>query len=305
MGKRSAPIYSAGVFSTIFSTITTLLSFLIPPIVNPKSTLSTLRTDVRQIVGLTRKSQHRELIEFGEYVDRLVQQLVLIMENDQVARQANVVKNLEELQKTLLSILQRISRIHGAGGLTSRRHIRFPEEDYISQMRQELHNALSVFQFVAVLELLAKDANPHTGGTVADPPKPYQPQTTNPSDPSPEPSRLQPCQCPQPAKPIQDDRFPHPHPTTQPYIPRVNPQATPPTTTRGTPETGEISNAFVNVERCRRSLRHSHSPIRVMELASALGQLSVLLERGGRTREALEASQGSAELYRSLAEQLH
>ncbi|KEP46816.1 putative transmembrane protein [Rhizoctonia solani 123E] len=280
MGKRSAPIHSAGVFSAIFSTITTLLSFLIPPIVNPKLTLSTLRADVRQIVGLTRKSQHQELIEFGEYVDRLVQQLVLALENDQVAGQANVVKNLEELQKTLLSILQRISRIHGAGG----------------QMRQQLHDALSAFQFVAVLGLLAKDANPRTGGTVADPPEQYQSQT-------PEPSRPQPRQSRQPAKPNQDDRFLHPHPTTQPYTPRTKPQPIAPTATPSSPETGEISIAFMNVERCRRSLRHSHSPNRIMELASALGQLSVLLEQAGRTCEALEASQESAERYRSLAEQ--
>ncbi|CAE6478749.1 unnamed protein product [Rhizoctonia solani] len=296
MGKRSAPIHSAGVFSAIFSTITTLLSFLIPPIVNPKLTLSTLRADVRQIVGLTRQSQHQELIEFGEYVDRLVQQLVLALENDQVAGQADVVKNLEELQKTLLSILQRISRIHGAGGLASRRHIRFPADDYIRQMRQQLHDALSAFQFVAVLGLLAKDANPRTGDTVADPPKPCLPQAA-------EPSRPQPRQSCQPVKPTQDDRFLHPHPTTQPYTPRTKPQPITPTATPSSPETGEISIVFMNVERCRRSLRHSHSPNRIMELASALGQLSVLLEQAGRTCEALEASQESAERYRSLAEQ--
>ena len=64
----------------------------------------------------------------------------------------------------------------------SRRHIRFPDEDYISQMRQQLHDALSAFQVCdlwvcyskpiaeyvqlgAALELLSNNPNLRAGGT--------------------------------------------------------------------------------------------------------------------------------------------
>ncbi|KDN47248.1 hypothetical protein RSAG8_03727, partial [Rhizoctonia solani AG-8 WAC10335] len=202
------------------------------------------------------------------------------------------------------SILQRISSIHNAGGLRSRRQIRFPDEDYISQMRQQLHDALSAFQFGAFLELLSKDSNPRAGSTVADPPKARQSQTPEPSDPpSPEHSYLQGRQATQIAELAQDDRSLHPGPKSQSHTQRAKRQPTPAAADRNSSsETGEIPVAFMHVERCRRSLRHSHSPGRTMELASALGRLSVLLGEAGRTREALEASQESAELYRSLAE---
>ncbi|CUA77808.1 hypothetical protein RSOLAG22IIIB_12845 [Rhizoctonia solani] len=290
MGKRSPAVSRAGVFSVMFSTITTLLSFIMPPTANPNPTVGKLRTD---------KSQHRELIEFGEYVDRLVQQLVLALGNDQVARQANVVENLEALQKILLSILQRISNINDAGGLTSRRHILFPEEDYISQMRQQLDDALSAFQFGAVLRLLSEGQNPRVGSTATNQPKPRQSETPKPChSPSPEHSR----QVAQPAKPIQDNHSIHPHLDAQPSTQRAKPQPTPLTAHRSSSETGEISLAFMDVERCRNLLRHSHSPSRTVKLANALWQLSILLGEAGRTLEALEASQEAAELYRSIAE---
>ncbi|CAE6371053.1 unnamed protein product [Rhizoctonia solani] len=299
MGKRSPAVSRAGVFSVMFSTITTLLSFIIPPSANPNPTLRTLRTDVRHIVGLTRKSQHRELIEFGEYVDRLVQQLVLALGNDQVARQANVVENLEALQKILLSILRRISNINDAGGLASRRHILFPEEDYISQMRQQLDDALSAFQFSAVLRLLSEGPNLRVGSAATDPPKPRQ---LNPPERCHSPSPEHPRQVVQPVKPIQDNHSTQPHLNAQSSTQRAKPRPTPLAAHRSSSETGEISLAFMEVERCRGLLRHSHSPSRTIELANALWRLCVLLGQAGRTEEALEASQKAAELYRSIAE---
>ncbi|CAE7225932.1 unnamed protein product [Rhizoctonia solani] len=250
------------------------------------------------------KSQYRELIEFGEYVDRLVQQSVSALESDQLIRQANVVKSLEDLQKTLYSILQRISAINDSGGLKSRRHILSPDEDYIGQMRRQLDDALNAFQFGAFLEMLKSP--PGAGGTAMDPSKFCQPQTPQPSDPlAPMCSCQLPQQVPQGPQPPQDNRVHRPRPNEQIH-PRRAIHHHPPIAVAQAPEpqNDEITIAFMSVERCRPSFRHSPSYTSTMRLATALGQLSEALGKAGRVREAFEASKESAELYRSLSDKL-
>ncbi|KAJ1305724.1 hypothetical protein OPQ81_010458 [Rhizoctonia solani] len=306
MGKRTYPASSARVASTMVSTLTAFFTFVIPHTVQLNSMLDVLMKDVLEIVGLTQASRHLELVEFGKYVEKITDQLIAALRNGQLAQHPNVLKNLEHLQKTLYTISCQISYINGSGGLGSRiRHVLFPEEDHIPRMRQRLNDALSVFHFGAAIGLLATFPNQPAGTIhVSGPGQPQPPDPSRP--PAHERPRTQGYQAARTAEPFEDGYAFSPSLNTQSYTQGAGPPGTfIPGAGKASPADAEISIAFMNVERLRRSLRHSRSQIQTMELAAALGRLSDLLAKAGRTREALEISQESAGLYKSLAKRVN
>ncbi|KAG8739544.1 hypothetical protein FRC11_000656, partial [Ceratobasidium sp. 423] len=178
---------------------------------------------------------------------------------------------------------------------------------------QRLDDAWNVFQLAAFVKLL-EDPNPPTGGTaMVDAPEPDQPQTPTPCNPPnalvhsrPYTERSQTSQTGGPLLNVPLPPLRSKHRDVQPNIQRARPRHAPVAVAPSSgPRGGEIIVAFSNVERRRRSLRHNCSPIKMMELATALGRLSALLVKAGRIREALDASQESAELYRTLAHGEH
>ncbi|KAH7322309.1 hypothetical protein B0J17DRAFT_772730 [Rhizoctonia solani] len=302
MGKLSPSVSGSGIFAAMFSTMTGLFFFLAPSPTHTDSDLGSLKTDVQQIVSSARRSQHRELMEFGEYVEKLISQLLSALENDQLARQAHIAKALQELHKTLHAISQRVLRIGKSGEWMSlTRHIRFPEEDPVRRMRRQLDDALKEFKFGALVDLLSNGSNPPAAAHATEASKPNLPAwTQTPSfPPFHDRSSAQGRSVSHTMHPVRHDASLSPYLDDHPGM-----QGAKPITSIGGsgPDSGEITIAFMNVERCRQSLRHTRSPTQVMKLAAALHHLSASLAKAGRTREALEASQESAGHYRSLAE---
>ncbi|KAG8682118.1 hypothetical protein FRC11_000229 [Ceratobasidium sp. 423] len=294
--------YTSGRASPRLSSVATLVSYVVPPSSN--STLDMLMIDVVEIMELSQASKRQELLEFGEYVDRMVRQLGLALQNERLARRPNVMNNLGELRRTLHQISEQIATIKSSGGLISRtRHILLPEEDHVSRMRQRLNDALSAFQFGALVELLAKNPNPPPGGTAAGP-EPNPPRIHNRSNPSasdlPHTHRRQ---SPRPTRLAQEGRSSSPRPDTNSSIRGTRPPLTSATISRSSgPEDGEILVATMNVERCRHSVQQTCSRNKKLELATALDHLTGLLAKAGQTGEALASSQEAAELYKYLAE---
>ncbi|CAE6502628.1 unnamed protein product [Rhizoctonia solani] len=290
----------------MLSALTASISFMAPPMVHLNSMLDLLMKDVREIVGLARTAKHQQLMEFGEYVDRVVNRLVSVLQNDQVTHQTNILKNLEELQRTLHAILCQISYLAVSEGLVARtRHILFPEEDQICQMRQRLDDSLRVFQFGALIELLAQDPNQPTGPAagVRDPNYAQAPDYSNIPSGQHRTHRRRALQAVEQA---QDSVLPSPLPDSRPCTPGARPPGRSAGLATGcSPDEGKIPAAFMIVERCRRSLQHCCSPTQKKELAAALDGLAILLDRAGRTGEALAASRESTELNRSLIERVH
>ncbi|KAG8761797.1 hypothetical protein FRC11_013008 [Ceratobasidium sp. 423] len=331
MSRHWLTVNSLDVVSTAVSTIVALVSFVVPPTVHPKSMLDMLMEDVRELVGLTRNSKRQELTEFGEYVDRMVCQLIRALQDDQLMQKPNIVKNLEAFRRTLHMILCQISDFEASRGLRARaRRILFTEQVDTDRMRQRLNDSLSAFQFGALLALLANGPDSPIGGVVeykqshhdesnpmnvlsvvVDTPESGQYQTPGPSDSSAEEhlhTKSQWRRTSRMIEQVQDSDLPYSCPDTHSYsthsYTRVsrNPHSCAPVARSSGPEDGKIPAAFMNVERYRRSLQHNRSPIQKLKLAAALDHLSPLLDKAGRTREALEASQESTELYKSLAE---
>ncbi|CAE6502633.1 unnamed protein product [Rhizoctonia solani] len=305
MNEPGCPVNSLNVAST-FSRIVALVSFVVPSIFRLDSMLGMMMKDVLDILRLTQNSD-QGLMDFGKYVDRRIRQLVLMFQNGQLPREPNVLKDLEELQWTLHTISYQISYISNSGGLGPYgRYTDYAEQALINRMRQRLNDSLGVFRLDALIELLANSPNP---STIEIRECPYQdhsePMNTRSTPAGVSESSV--SQIPEPSKPPvqelprtqgqkrQATRFdldiPSQHTSTVDRSP--------------SPKGGEILMGFMNVERCRRSLRHNRSPTQTMKLAAALGRLAVLLDKAGRISEALAASQESADLYKSLAERVH
>ncbi|CAE6468648.1 unnamed protein product [Rhizoctonia solani] len=331
MGKPSSSVYSGRYRAalTVLSAITAFLPFLSPPTASFAAILDQIVNGAQEIMNITqvrssaptnaaavhlvvKKSKRRELVDFGNYVGKMISQLVTALQNDRLVRQPEVRENLEELQKIMCTILDHMSRTSSGGWLSLIRRLLFPEEPNIVLMRQRLDDRLRVFQLGTFIELLSRGANPLSSGTAN----------------APELNRTQP-----PEPPHSPHLSAHSHPLSrgmqvtreieQPRnILRLSPGSEPhgllldaqrarfrhiPVTVASIPslEPEELIAASLNVDSLRRSLRHHRSLIKKMELATALDSLSVLLARTGRTREALETSQESAELYRSVAEMDH
>ncbi|KEP48484.1 hypothetical protein V565_123430 [Rhizoctonia solani 123E] len=311
MGRISPPTHhrpslKPRVALTVLSAIATFLPFVGLPMTSLSSVFGGLIEGVQQIVGITRKSRRQELVDFGEYVDSMVSQLVSALRNDQVVQDDTVIRNLEELQKVLDSISRQISRNHSGGWLSRIRRLLFPDESDILRMRRQLDDALRLFQLAASIRLLLE--TPRVSASVAVPDAPNQPQALNPSDSTSIPVHHHPrahgSQVEQARGTPQlspQSEYPTP-PHTQPATPRRPPVVV---ARSSDLEAGKITAAFMNVKSRRHSFQYSRTPIKKMELAIALGHLSILLAQAGRALEALEASQESAEIFRTIAEMEH
>ncbi|CAE7160677.1 unnamed protein product [Rhizoctonia solani] len=317
MAKPSSPIYSPGEASTKLERLTAFpcgaIAGVAPPVVPLCSLLELLMKGVGEIAGATRRSKSQELADFGKYVNNMVNQLVSVLPNSPVAQQSHVRLTLDELYRTLCSISNQITSIINSSGLLCGRYLRrliTSEEDPILRMRRQLEDALQVFWFAASLELLLKVPAPFNNKPISDALKPIQSRILESFHSSNTPVRdhtLQADRSSQAVESLQDsptirlndprlrlriqrDNLPH-----TPAVEKLTPA----------PEAGEIIAAFMNVESKRRLYQSNRASVRMAELAAAIGYLSNLLERAGRTREAYEASQESAELYRTLAEKEH
>ncbi|CAE6512197.1 unnamed protein product [Rhizoctonia solani] len=317
MGKPSLSVGSSPsvrprVTSTVLSAVTAFLPFVGLPVASLSSVLDGLVEGVQRVVGITRESKRQELVDFGDYVNNVVNQLVSAFRNDQLAQQHNVRMNLEQLQKVLDAISRQISRNNSEGWFSRIRRLLFPDGNYIPRMRQQLDDALRVFEFAALIELLSRAPNLSAGVAATHASEPSQPRTPNPSDSSNPPAHSLPhtqgSRVAQAAEQAHDTlqlspQFEH---ESQPHTRRARLHRTPVVAARSSDlEAGEIIVAFLNVESCRHSLQHLRSPVKKMRLATALGRLSVLLAKAGRAPEALEASQESAALYRTIADREH
>ncbi|CAE7074752.1 unnamed protein product [Rhizoctonia solani] len=310
MAKPSSPIYGPGEASTKLERLTAFpcgaISGVAPPIVPLGILLELLTKGVKEILGATRRSKNQELADFGKYVNNMINQLVSVLPNSPVAQQDHVRVTLDELYSTLCSISGQIAQINASGLLSNVRRLIMSEEDPIPRMRQQLEDALRVFWFAASLDLLLKIPIPFTNSPGVNALEPNEPKIPESFDFSHPPV----CDCPpqaeQPSRAVEalqgalTIRLNAPRPRS--HIQRTGPQDTP---AFAKPEAGELTVAFMNVESKRRLYQSNRASVRMAELAAAIGRLSDLLERAGRTREAYEASQESAELYRTLAEKEH
>ncbi|CAE7225946.1 unnamed protein product [Rhizoctonia solani] len=315
MGKPSSPVRTSPsgrqrAASTVFSTVLAFLPFLGLPVASLSSVLDGLIEGVQRIVGITqtlKKSKRQELVDFGDYVGKIVNQLVSALQIDRLAEQDNIRTNLEELHKVLDAILRQISRNNSKGWFSRTWRLLFPDEDYIPRMRRQLDDAVRAFQFAVSIELL-KVTNPPSGiaNHTLEPIQPQIPDLSSSLNDQVHSRHLtrgiRLNQAVQQAQntvqtPPQFDRDP------QSRTQRARLQYPVVAAPRSDLKAGEIIVAYLNVESRRRSLQHSRSPIKMMELAIALGRVSALLDRAGRIPEALEASQESAEWYRKITEE--
>ncbi|KAH7322313.1 hypothetical protein B0J17DRAFT_683611 [Rhizoctonia solani] len=305
MGNPSPSVYSGRprAASTVLSAITAFLPFLAPPTASLASVLDKLINGAQEIMSITQKSKRRELVDFGDHVGKMISQLVTALQNDQL---------------DCNTILDQMPRTQSGGLLSFIRRLLFPEEIDIGQMRQRLDDGLQVFQLGAFVELLSRGASPLASGT-ANTSEPHQTQTQTQTQPpgASHSSNFLAYNYPR-SRERQTTRTPSSFPLDWTWTwtgppdalrldtQRATSQRTPTTVASiSNPEPGEITAAFLNVDIRRRSFQHQRSPIKAMELATAYDRLSDLLAGTGRTREALEASQKSAELYRTLAQMEH
>ncbi|KEP48207.1 hypothetical protein V565_130930 [Rhizoctonia solani 123E] len=302
MGKPSVHVSSPSVASTMRSAVTTLLSFVALPVIPLSSTLDTLIELVGEIVEISGTSRRQVLMDFGQHVSRVVNQLVSALRNEQISRQPNVRKNLEELQRTLDKILRNLCYINGSGSLLSRLgRALFPQEDQmqVARMRQQLDDALNLFHFAAACELLSRTQDkPHIQAAYDEPmptPRHHTQSSSNITTHDLSQCQEHPNIRPESAQAHwQDPRQP---------IQRARPRALA-FIAAGPPNLGrdEVADAYTEVNSLRRSFYRSRRPLPAMELAVALSRYSDLLVKSGRTAEALAASQESARMFKSLAE---
>ncbi|CAE6379023.1 unnamed protein product [Rhizoctonia solani] len=305
------PRMSSMIFSAATAAVT-LVSFAVPPTMSVVSALDMLIEGMKEIAGITQKSNRRDLVEFGEYVAKVVNKVVSALGNDQLAQQTGVRESLENLQTVLASILIQISR-NNSGGLWSRIwRLVFAEEIRVDRMRKQFNDALDLFQFDAALKLVLRVPNLSPSDIAVSPGSEAKRSQTFESFLTSNASarnhhheqRRQAIQVAEPL-PYAPRIFPQLARQSQTYTARARPRIAPIATGFSSPQINDIAAAFMDVESCRRSIRHARSPMKNMQLANALGHLSVLLSKTGRTREALEASQECAELYKTLAEGGH
>ncbi|CEL54097.1 hypothetical protein RSOLAG1IB_06807 [Rhizoctonia solani AG-1 IB] len=293
--------------------VATVVSYVAPPTVTVVSVLDMLIKGAREIVGVTQESNRQELKELGEYIAKVVDQLVSASRDGQLAQQANIRECLENLHRVLGSISSQISRVE-SGGLWSRLlRLLFAKEIPVGRMRQQLKDALDLFEFGASLKLLSNtlDLPSTSSAMVAGAPETNHLQAFCSSTAlhptcrnSPNIQRSQTIQAAEPHQNVSILSPQHVH-QSQAHTTRARPRTTPITTGVPIPQINDIVVAFMNVDSCRRSIRHSRSQSKNMQLANALGHLSTLLSKANRTREALEASQECAEIYKIIAERGH
>ncbi|KAJ1305726.1 hypothetical protein OPQ81_010460 [Rhizoctonia solani] len=143
------------------STIASLVAFVVLPTLHLNSVPDILMKDVQQIVSLTRASKHKELIEFGEYLSRVVTLMVSALQNDQLKQKSNAIASLEEIPKVNSDLYKHVLRMNEPlGAMTRIRRTLLIEEDHISRMRRQLDEASSLFQFGIAVEMLMRNNQP-------------------------------------------------------------------------------------------------------------------------------------------------
>ncbi|KAJ1305739.1 hypothetical protein OPQ81_010471 [Rhizoctonia solani] len=262
------------------SAVVALLSFVALPTIPLSSTLDVLIELARDIVGVAHTSSRQDLMDFGEHIARVVDQLVSALRNEQLSQQTRVRENLEELQRTLENILRDMFYINGSENLIAcLRRVLFLQEDHmgIARMRQQLDNALSLFHFATACELLTRPQN-----------LPQSPHHAFSSSTMTSHDRHN----------GRQHAVLHTSESTQAGLssPCRNQVG------RHDPLPNELKAVSLEVKDLRRSSHRSRRPLLAMELALALGRYSDLLAESGHTTEALSASQESASLFKALAE---
>ncbi|CAE6479043.1 unnamed protein product [Rhizoctonia solani] len=176
-------------------------------------------------------------------------------------------------------------------------------------MRQQLDDALRVFYLFASVRLLLGTGRPSMSVSANDAPESSQPQMTDhsgsPNIPIHRPG-IQGIRSLQTVEQVHDTaQLPSQagRHALRPETQRTRSRPTPVLEIRRPDtNTGKIEAAFLRVQGLRWSNRHNRTPRKTMQLATAVDHLSALLADAGRTREALEMSQESVELYRRIAE---
>ncbi|GAB1524048.1 hypothetical protein RhiTH_007200 [Rhizoctonia solani] len=290
------------------SAVTSLLCFVALPVIPLSSTLDTLIEIVKDIVYLSRISMRQDLIVFGEHTERIVNQLASALKNKQLSQDTNTRKSLEELRKTLEDILHRMFRLNSSHGAMFRlRRALFPEEDYtqVAHMRQQLDDALALFNLAANCELLARV--PPFPNPVGDTCRPSEKPASRPSEPLV--SHSMDCgekSAPSTVKPtLAGDlniKQLDPHVPQCDYSPGNRPARRRSDFVASETESDELLAAGAEVNRLLHLFQRSRRPLLAMDLAIALSHYSELLVKSGCTADALAASQESARLFRSLAE---
>ncbi|CUA73476.1 hypothetical protein RSOLAG22IIIB_05326 [Rhizoctonia solani] len=311
MGNPSSPIYGPGEPSTVLSNVTAVASCAAPPIVPLSSVLDKLVERTREVLAATQRSKSQELMDFGKHANNMVKILVSAVQNNQVAQHSNIRATLDELHKTLCIISSQIVEVNSGGMLSDLRRVVLAEEISVTRMRQQLDDALDLFHFAASINLVMQVPNPPRTSLVITTPNPGRPRVRHPFDSSRVPV------CDRPSQETESSRVVEPSrnapPSTQPESPLALPdnqraisRHTPITTLPApNPTPSEIAAACMNVDSQRHLFRHNRSPERTLRLATALERQATLMKNAGRTREALEASQESVELYKTLAERKH
>ncbi|KAF8712318.1 hypothetical protein RHS03_01323, partial [Rhizoctonia solani] len=319
MGRRNTPAYSPRVASTMRSAVTSLLSFVALPVIPLSSTLDTLIEIVEDIVYLSRISMRQDLIVFGEHTERMVNQLASALKNERLSQDTNTRKSLEELRKalrylllssrTLEDILHRMFRLNSSHGAMFRlRRALFPEEDYtqVAHMRQQLNDALALFNLATNCELLAR-VPPFPNPVAGDTCRPSEKPASRPSEPLV--SHSMDCgekSAPSTVKPtLAGDlniKQLDPHVPQCDYSPGNRPPRCRSDFVASGTENDELLAAGAEVNRLLHLFQRSRRPLLAMDLAVALSHYSELLVKSGCTADALAASQESARLFRSLAE---
>ncbi|CUA74097.1 hypothetical protein RSOLAG22IIIB_10985 [Rhizoctonia solani] len=198
--------------------------------------------------------------------------------------------------------------------LSSLRRVVLAKAISITRMRQQINDALDLFHLAASMDLLAMNtSNPPSNSLIVTTPNPGRPRVCHmyPFDSSRVPV------CDRPPQEIVSSRVVEPSrnvpPSTQPERPLALPDSQRASSRRApiatlpapNPTPSEIAAACMNVDSQRCSFCHNPSPFQTLRLATALERQSMLMKNAGRTREALEASQESVELYKTLAERKH
>ncbi|CUA74850.1 hypothetical protein RSOLAG22IIIB_05747 [Rhizoctonia solani] len=302
MGKPNASVYSPSVASTMRSAVTALLSFVALPAIPLSSTLDALVELVQDIMNVSNTSRRQVLLDFGKHVSGVVNELVSGLRNERLSQQPNVMRNLEELQRTLDKILRNLYSMNSCGSILSRLgRALFPEEDQmqVARMRRQLDDAMRLFQFAATCELLARTQNTLHDQSVNGHMSTQQQDTQSPFNGIAHDL----FQCQEHADHSESTQIlrENPPPRNQRPIGRPRRSAF---VAAGPPnlEHDEVAEAYAEVKSLRRLFSRSRRPLPAMQLAMALGRYSDLLLKSDRTAEALEASQESAKLFKSLAE---
>ncbi|KAF8750797.1 hypothetical protein RHS01_09194 [Rhizoctonia solani] len=201
----------------------------------------------------------------------------------------------------------RLNSSHGA--MFRLRRALFPEEDYtqVAHMRQQLDDALALFNLAATVSCLLEFRLFQTQWVPGDTCRPSEKPASRPSEPLV--SHSMDCgekSAPSTVKPTlagdSNIKQLDPHVPQCDYSPGNRPARRRSDFVASETESDELLAAGAEVNRLLHLFQRSRRPLLAMDLAIALSHYSELLVKSGCTADALAASQESARLFRSLAE---